>query len=163
MTSKKSFTLSDYQRASLTQMGVTLWMEHSPQAVDHSLPEPEVSNKSTERKQGLPDAIAQFKTAKATPVETHTPQVQSYPDAVIVTHAGVENSSISTDVLMALGLQDAQIEYKSSQALSDFSDYHFAWLQADDISLQGNVLSTPRELDAKAKKQLWAQIVKHGH
>ncbi len=167
MTSKKTFTLSDYQRAALTQMGVVQWREQDNQILDNTQAEPVLTEKNVEtRPQTLPDAIARFKTSEKSS-ETQAPakisEIKALPDAVVVTHSGLENTTLFKDVLLALDLEEAPLEFQVSKPLSTFSQYRFAWQQCDEVLLKDNVLGTPSRMDPQCKKMLWAQIAKNGH
>ncbi|MFT7411697.1 MAG: DNA polymerase III psi subunit [Paraglaciecola sp.] len=149
--------LSDYQRAILNEMGISLWhlFDEVPTntKVENSICEvitvlPEVTSKE--------DALSKLKQLK---VQTQTTEPT---DSILVTFTPSETKlQIFTDVLIALGLEGKQQKHISTEQLSLYSDYPLTWTQAEKVSLIYKQLITPAlsELQhPEIKKRLWQQL-----
>lgn len=154
----KTLQLTDYQQATLTEMGIMLWRQSNlqPQDADTAI----VTEKTPPSAPvgQLPDAIAKFKKTDGAPNSKAVAAAKTLNNKVLVTVEGVQHSNLLSDLLQALNLDEEGVAYFPAQPLSAFSDYQFAWQTGDKVGLNDNVLSTPSKLSAQAKKALWALL-----
>ena len=164
----KTLQLTDYQQATLTEMGITLWRQSSHQAHDSPSTSENVDVVTPSEAGQLPDAIAKFRQNAAAPAVTDVAadvkaqaEVKSLSDKVLLTVEGMHHTRLANDILLALNLTEETVAYFPNQPLSDFCDYRFVWSASDKVSLQDNRLSTPASLDAETKKALWTLLSEH--
>lgn len=151
--------LSDYQRAVLTEIGVSCWQLLDPetnQKQEKSHPTETVAPDSQViSKQNALAKLQQLKTEKPAPEPT---------DAVLVTFSKNDTQlAIFNDVLIALGADIHQQKYISSEQLVTYSGSPLCWTQGDKVTLANKTLTTPvlAELShPQTKKQLW-QALQH--
>jgi DNA polymerase III psi subunit len=149
--------LSNYQRAMLSEMGISCW-----QVVNDQQPLSEIENKthkdiaSSSKMTSKVDALDKLKQLKA------QTQTTIATDLVLValspSHA---NFQIFTDVLIALGLETKQQQYISTDQLNQFSKYPLVWIEGKTINFNHKQLITPalsELLYPDAKKLLWQQL-----
>ena len=167
MLNNSSVQLTDYQRAILTEVGVTYWQFRNPnkvmveaerladnQTAQLSIHAPEdVSKAPVKSPQDALLALQQLKEDVLTLEST---------DKVLLAFAPQEiKSELVSDVLMALGLEDKAYKNVSAEQLAQFKDYPLSWQQGDKLTLNDNQLCTGSlsELSRPAmKKQLWQLI-----
>lgn len=149
--------LSDYQKAILTEMGISAWQladDGDVQAkVDSSPLESVTTSSQTTSKE---DALAKLKHLK------EQTQISDSTDSVLVTFSSSEiELQIFTDILIALELDTQSQKIISISDLSRYVDYPLCWIQGEKICLEQKQLITPplSELyDSEIKKQLWQQL-----
>jgi DNA polymerase III psi subunit len=152
MNSQATFSLSDYQRATLTAMGITGWRQHetSTAGAEHEpLSSPE--NKSTTEQ-----------IIEAPSVVPNPPALtrQSLPEHILFPEH-LAAHPFFTDILTAMDLQEKPRRAIDVGDVGLYSDYLLAWHVADNIALHETTLTTP-ELSslsaASTKKQLWQAL-----
>jgi DNA polymerase III psi subunit len=152
MNSKAIFSLSDYQRATLTAMGISAWRQHeNPSSVveQESIISVDIKSKNEE--------IVESEIVGSNP---STLVRQSLPEHVLFPEH-LAAHPMFVDILRAMGLQE-----KPRRAIVDsnevqYSDYLLIWQVADKIALHGTTLTTSDLTtlsSAKAKKQLWQTL-----
>ncbi|MFT4994139.1 MAG: hypothetical protein ACI965_001161 [Paraglaciecola sp.] len=152
MNSKATFSLSDYQRATLAEMGITVWSEHetpapTPQDELHSLM---VNNSKIE-----PISAASNIASDPSILPRYSlPEHILFPE-----HFAIH--PLFTDILTAMGLQEKPRRAMDDSGVKQYSDYLLVWQVADHIVLDGTTLTTP-ELSSlscvEPKKQLWRAL-----
>lgn len=169
MENNSDLVLTDYQRAVLTEMGVSYWQlaDASEQSNKQSglaqakQPDDGVSTNSTPLvdSQLFPQeqALARLKALKE-----GSNSVQSTDEVLLIWPEGNSVQSVFNDVLMALELETKSQKHISISQLERYVDYPLAWKQGDAISLSNNQLTTPAldNLSPQLKKQLWQQMQK---
>lgn len=161
----KPLQLTDYQQATLTEMGITWWRK-----IDESESDTAQQHIQTPQSQAstadVTDAIAKLRQAasKQEPEKAaEKPQPQSLTDKVLVTSAELPNHRILLDVLAAFELDINMVVHHPNQPLSAFCDYQLAWQLGECVDLKDRMLTAPVSLDGSAKKALWALISKDEH
>lgn len=152
MNSKPTFSLSDYQRATLTAMGVTAWRQYENSA-------------SATKQEPLSSADNKSKTEQIVEADSVEPNPStltrhSLPEHVLFPeHLAVH--PLFTDILTAMDLQEKPRRAIDDSGVEQYSDYLLAWQVADNIALDGTILTTP-DLSSlssvEAKKQLWQAL-----
>ena len=161
----KPLQLTDYQQATLTEMGITWWRKIDSNAADAAV-EKEKEAHSQSSNSDVTDAIAKLRQAASKPEPEKAeekPQPQSLAQKVLITSADLPNQKLLSDVLTAFELDVNQVVHHPNQALSAFCDYQLAWQIGESVNLKERVLTAPVSLDASAKKALWALISQNEH
>jgi hypothetical protein len=163
MNSKTNFTLSKYQRATLTEIGITSWQQIATAA---DVPEKDFSAKNDEsnlsQNSGKHDFFQQSES-----VNTQTSkQAKSIPEhTLLLIKETPLGRAIINDILLTLNLPVNGLVTVSDGDAEDYADYLLAWKVAPEIALKGIILSTPdlSQLSSpEAKKHLW-QILQNCH
>lgn len=161
MNAKTHNTLSSYQRAVLSELGIATWQPQSAEILNTENPAQSVASnieppKTVENKKPspIPDAIKRFKSKPDA-----APARKSVPNSVLLGFnlASVPNALVK-DVLLSLGLPTEGPEVISKANSAEYSDYLFAWEIDEKIALKGRLLTTPslnKGLPVATKKQLW--------
>ncbi|MCF2946898.1 DNA polymerase III subunit psi [Paraglaciecola aquimarina] len=176
MIETPKFNLSNYQRAMLTEMGISCWQlfEHK-EAVELTadLSETKQAIKLQEIKQRVSQdsALAKLAALKSSNTRTTGPNSNTQVDVPLVTKkqatdqillAMKHGSSVwLQDVLLAMGLYGAEQTSIEATQIVEYFDFALAWKQGEKIKLEGRVLTTPALSEmqsAKNKKQLWQVI-----
>jgi DNA polymerase III psi subunit len=163
MLNKSSVQLTDYQRAILTEVGVTYWQFRDPNkvmveadnqtAIQPSHGSELISKAPVKSPQDALLALQQLKEDVLTVEST---------DKVLLALSHQEiKSELVSDVLTALGLEDKACKSVPADQLAQFKDYPLSWQQGDNLTLNDNQLCTGSlsELNRpEMKKQLWQLI-----
>jgi len=156
MNNKIIFSLSDYQRATLTEMGIPFW---------HQVVTPVVSSDADNCTKSIEINSSRDGIKEKEEQETNSAQTQeiklakSIPQNILLLMTETQSAlPLVKDVLNALNLPlDASLTVSTSQ-LEEYVDYLLAWKVTPQIALKGTVLTTPdlSQLSTpEAKKQLW--------
>lgn len=145
--------LSDYQRAVLTEMGISVWsLANAEQQSQSGMPswgDVSVSPDAVSKK----DALAKLQELKAQNQATET------TDAVLVTFSQAETKlQPFSDVLVALELDTQPLKYISPDQIAQYSSYPLSWSTGLEVSIDGSQLITPpiaQMQDPRSKRQLW--------
>lgn len=165
MQQSSNVHLSDYQRAVLNEMGVSCWQKIdqqkiSPESVVGISPQPKVEEqtlKVASQKTSSENALARLAALKKPIAEVKTAQKI---DSVLFALTN-EHPLFLKDVLLAIGLEKIEQISISAEQIPDYSDYPLAWKQADEISVNEKILSTPTLSALQTpsnKKQLWKAL-----
>ena len=167
MQNNSSIQLTDYQRAILTEVGVTFWQSRDPnktadeatlaavnkaQQQHNQSPELVSTNSAKSPKDALL-ALQQLKEDVLTVESTDKVLLALSPQEI--------KSNIVIDVLMAMELENKAFKNVLIEELAQFKDYPLSWQQGDKLTLQDNQLCTGglSELNRPViKKQLWQLI-----
>ena len=166
MQSSNSPLISTYQRAILTEMGISCWQsineKNVENAQDETLPDnlekanasaPEVISAQVSPEQAL---------AKLNALKTQTQQLPS-TEAVLTSFCEKDASSpLFTDVLLALDISPQNVLHIESGQQGEYTQYPLAWMTGSDISFEQRQLITPSLAslitNPDLKKQLWQQL-----
>jgi DNA polymerase III psi subunit len=157
MKNSNSLVLSDYQRAILTEMGISSWQtQNEPnQATMPSL-------KTSDRPNGDAKSISKEKSLDRLNQLKTQPKPKEVTSAVLLAFLQSDiNHPIVADILVALELDEKQKIHITDEQLDVYAGYPLCWVQSKNISLNGNQLTTPNvgELTtAQNKKTLWQHI-----
>ena len=158
MNDKPSYTsMSDYQRATLTAMGITAWRQNK--SSENPVETPSLSSRA--KKQTTQQRVE----ASSVELEQATLLRQSLPEHVLFPqHLG--SHPLFTDILTAMDLQGKPRKALVDSDIEQYSDYILAWHIADKIDLHGSILTTPDLPSlscAVTKKQLWQALQAYKH
>ena len=152
MNNKAIFSLSDYQRAMLSAMGISAWCQHVssvPSSKSEALSLTENKNKAEPLVEG-----ASLASDLSKPTFHSLPEHVLYPEHVAA-------HPLFRDILSAIGLQEKPRRAIENSSVEQYSDYLLAWKIADNIALDGTTLTTPdlsKLSSVAAKKQLWRAL-----
>ena len=163
MNSKTIFSLSEYQRATLTEMGISCWQQVEPSAdasyANLGAKKDEVNSSQGSSKDGFFQRPISAETQ-------NSKQAKSIPEHVLLQITATQSAHpIIKDVLNTLNLPLNVLITVSTGEIEDYADYLLAWKIAPDTALDGTILSTPglfRLSSPEAKKHLW-QILQNSH
>lgn len=169
MLNNSALQLTDYQRAILTEVGVTFWQFRDPsKTVDQAA---QFSGNQTDQ-QPINNQDLASKTQVKSPQDALLALQQLKEDVLTVESTdkvllALSNQEIKSvivnDVLMAMGLENKAYKNVSAEQLAQFKDYPLSWQQGEKLTLNDNQLSTGSlaELSRpEMKKQLWQLIQK---
>lgn len=169
MTDKQTYSLSQYQQAMLTHMGITPWQQKKSDGLKSlqssasnaqidTNDERVLNTKSlstapsqAQKQQGLDKLKQQITTTKQ----------DANGGVVVVADKKLSQQSVIKDVLFYISKDKNVIYANQNQTLNDFKNYSLAWEFSDKLALHDNVLQTPPATtlnDAKTKRQLWALL-----
>lgn len=161
MNAKTHNTLSSYQCAVLSQLGITTWQPQSAENLKAEGPTQSVASNieppktlENNKPSPIPDAIKRFKSKPDA-----APARKSVPNSVVLGfNLASVPSALVKDVLLSLGLPTEGPEVISKANSAEYSDYLFAWEIDEKIALKGRLLTTPslnNGLSVATKRQLW--------
>lgn len=156
MNSKTIFSLSEYQRATLTEMGISCWQQVEPSAdasdTNFDTKKDEINSSQGSSKDG-------FFQQPVSAVTQNSKQAKSIPEHVLLQVTATQSAHpIIKDVLSTLNLPLNVSITVSTGEIEDYADYLLAWKMAPETALDGTILSTPdlsRLSSPEAKKHLW--------
>ena len=152
MNNSATFSLTDYQRGTLTAMGLTVWRQHQtsdPVTEQSPIIFTEDKGKS-EQKIGTQNT------------EGNVPALvcDSLPEHVLFSK-NLATHPLFTDILTAMDLHEKPRLAINDSDVELYSDYLLVWQVADNIALHGTILTTP-DLSSlssvEAKKTLWQAL-----
>jgi len=157
MENNSHLALSDYQRAILNEMGISLWQlaseDKTQVKVDNHSPDVMISSSEVISKE---DALAKLKQLKA------QAQKSEVTDSVLLTFIPRDTKvQIFIDVLIALDLETKPQKHILIEQLSHYSGYPLCWIQGEKVSFNHKQLITPALTDLEhsdVKKQLWQEL-----
>jgi hypothetical protein len=166
MNAKNYNTISAYQRAVLSELGIATWRLQNAKSLDteehrkHDESRTEIAKTVTSKKASpIPDAIKRFKTQPEP-----TPVRKSVPNSVVLGfNLASVPSALVNDVLLSIELPADEPEVISTANSAEYSDFLLAWDFDDKVAMNGRLLTTPSlntGLTASNKKQLWALLSK---
>lgn len=165
-------TLSRYQQAVLTEMGIAPWKLLSEQESEQVFSQEKALTKASvestlEQRADIKPAISSDPVSQLAKLKQAVTQpIKSSPKPCSEVLMTFEYSAIdiTQDVLLALGLEQATTTQVSIEALGEFIDYPLAWVQGEHIKFSDNILTTPDArclANVENKKQLWQLIQDH--
>ena len=180
MSKDKSPSISKFQAAVLTQMGITPWKlasesESESVSASNNMETPA----ATTVKQGqAADRLAALKATigssnelgskpasepadkgaasspqpdVVSPAVAVQPEMISLPDTVVMAmDTGVIPDSLVKDVLLAMGLDAKAIEWVASDKLGSYQNYLLAWQTGESCAVSDKQLITPANLHGSA-------------
>jgi hypothetical protein len=168
MNSKATFNLSEYQRATLTEMGIDSYRLLEKSGVSLAIKPTETHQKPIQNKQQAKNEVseASIGPTEIPPIAVAPNVAEPKPLAIIdqvllLMPEQAVHSPMLEDILLTLGLSGNTRLNSPEGKLEAFCDYQFAWQQSENINLFGNVLSTPSIAtlsSAQSKKQLWLSL-----
>ena len=149
--------LSDYQRAILSEMGISSWQLANTQQMQKKVENPSIEAiTALSEVISKEDALARLKQLKIQTQKTET------IESVLVTLSQSDTKlQIFSDILIALGLETKQYKRISVDQLSHYSGYPLSWIQGEKVSVNHKQLTTPtlaKLQHSDTKKQLWQQL-----
>ena len=156
MNNKIIFSLSDYQRATLTEMGIPFWQQLATPVVPSDTDDCTKSNEINSSRDGSKEK-GELETKSVQTQEVNL--AKSIPQNILLLMSETQSAHpLVKDVLNALILPlDVSLTVSTSQ-LEEYVDYLLAWKLTPEMALNGTILSTPdlSQLSVpEAKKQLW--------
>jgi DNA polymerase III psi subunit len=157
MENNPHLALSDYQRAILNEMGISLW-QLVGEAQNQIKTDAQTSKVVTYSSDVIPkeDALAKLKQLKA------QAQKSEVTDSVLLTFIPRDTKvQIFIDVLIALDLETKPQKHILIEQLSHYSGYPLCWIQGEKVSFNHKQLITPALTDLEhsdVKKQLWQEL-----
>ena len=159
MNNKIIFSLSDYQRATLTEMGIPYWQQVEG-STEISKPVDCAKNDEINLSQANSDE-GPLQTSGFTEIQ-EIRKTKSIPQNILLLMPGSQSTHpLIKDVLNTLNLPPNAPTMVSTTQLDDYVDYLLAWKFAPEMTLSGTVLSTPdlSQLSSpEAKKELWRML-----
>lgn len=188
-TTNPNLSLTDYQKAVLTHMGITPWVERSALSLetDSTATHIDVETQTCQNKPSpisnaanQEEKLAGLQRLKQqivdTPSPTNTPKATQVASAQQVTRKDAEmamvlcmdnttsQSAMVQDVLKAIAHASDKV-IVSDQPIESFQNFSFAWQFGDEMSFSNKVLTTPaidQLVQVKQKKALWQHLI-HGN
>ncbi|MDO6695772.1 hypothetical protein Q4574_20915 [Aliiglaciecola sp. 3_MG-2023] len=161
MTEPTSKTLSKYQTAMLTHMGIVPWQLRSASQDATKL----------ERQEATADAISQSasqlpsQAQKQAGLERLRQKIESNSKtlnhAVLLCMPESSSSQFLTDVLLFADLTMTDCVFIETADPKDYVDFKLAWRIGEKISINGQVLTAPtpdKIISSRDKKQLWQML-----
>lgn len=174
MQNNHSFSLTKYQSAVLTELGITPFESRSLNEEDGALSAANMQadigslKKPSNPIQALRDSVnsESQRSVNDDAKNNLSNAVASLPEHIIINFDDWNQSAqIVQDIFSAFELVDKPIHVVSaSEREKRFSDYVLLWQQGDSIALQNNVLTTPalyKLQEPTIKRQLWQIISDH--
>lgn len=183
-TTNSNRSLTDYQKAVLTHMGITPWVERAALSSENDSIGAQAATE-TPTGQNKPAAISHAATQEEKlaglqrlkqqivdtprPKSSHTTNLQQLApkDAemamILCMDRNASQRAIVQDVLNALAYSSDKIII-SDQPITTFKNFAFAWQFGDEILFSNKVLTTPeidQLIDSQQKKILWHHL-SHG-
>ncbi|MFT5674766.1 MAG: hypothetical protein ACI808_000690 [Paraglaciecola sp.] len=156
MNSKTIFSLSEYQRATLSEMGISCWQQVETSAdvsdTNYNTNKDETNSSQGSSKDGVPQRPESVEIQ-------NSKQAKSIPEHVLLQITTTQSAHpIIKDVLNTLNIPLNALITVSNGEIEDYADYLMAWKIAPEAGLDGTILSTP-DLSIlsspEAKKHLW--------
>jgi DNA polymerase III psi subunit len=159
MNSKTLFSLSEYQRAILTEIGITNWRQLET-SVDVFTTQNDESNLV---KDDNKDELFRQRESAEPKIDK---QVKSIPERILLLIPETQSAHpLIQDVLNTLNLPKNALVTFSGGVIEDYADYLLAWKEGPETVLNGTILNT-LDLSSlsspEAKKHLW-QILQNCH
>jgi DNA polymerase III psi subunit len=165
--------LSSYQRATLTEMGISSWLIDDKELLSptgsvglNSQNQVMANNTSSKpvvakNKNSQEQALARLQKLKSTTLQKVS------TDSVLVTWEKSDiTPAIFEDVLLALDMDTMQHKHIQPEQIIEYCDQPLVWLQGEKVNFKNNQLTSPslNELqDVQHKKQLWQQLQRHSN
>ena len=156
MNNKSKFSLSEYQRATLTEMGIPTWQQV---AVSAEISKPVDCAKNDEINLSHGRSSDESLQSAGSADTQDIKQTKSIPQNVLLLMPEPQSAHpLIKDVLNTLNLPLNVATMIGTGNVDEYVDYLLAWEVAPEMTLNGTVLSTPdlSQLSSpEAKKQLW--------
>lgn len=172
MQESSKLHLTNYQLAVLTEMGVSSWqllgqqqtveqksMGLSSQNDNSQIEQPMKVAEQVVSKDTALARLAAMKTPIEKPITVPAKTIQKTDNVLLAVNN--ELPLLMHDVLLALDLEHVEQVLIDATQVPDYAEYPLAWKQAEQVHVEGKVLSTPSLpalQNAQSKKQLWQAI-----